>query len=428
MRPRSLPTLTLVGLSHRTAPVELRERLAFSEPALRRALDQLGSGMTEALVLSTCNRTELYLVSGEARATEDLLARLRGIETLDLVGSCYRFEDELAVSHLLRVASGLDSMVLGETQILGQVRDALETATAAGSAGRMLGRIVPLALEVGKRARSETGISRRALSPSSVAVELARQTLGDLRPVAALVIGAGDASRAAARSLKAAGVTRIMVANRSFDRAEALADSIDGEPLPYAELERGLRAADLVIAATGSSDHVLTASLLAEARRDRNQHLLCIDLAMPRDIDPAVAFLPGVTLHNIDDLEAICAANLQDRVNEIAAVEAIVEEGMADYREWRAVEPLVPTLGALYQRAEVIRRAELDRTVPRLIGLSQEDKDLIDVMTAAIVRRLLHTPVAALRARAGDPRAPELAQLTQELFALALDDGAVPSS
>ena len=415
-------TLSLVGASHHTAPIDLRERLALPETGLPAALTMLLEEAREALILSTCNRTELYLVGDDA-ATEALLERLRGLTNHELNGSCYRLEEEAAVRHLLRVASGLDSMVLGETQILGQVKDAFEVALATGTVGRVLGRVLPLALEVGKRARSDTAISRRALSPSSVAVELARQALGDLRPLSALVLGAGEAGRATARCLKDAGVSRILVVNRTAGHGTDLARLVGGDPLPYEEFGRGLVEADIVIASTGASEHVITAAHVAEAAlRREGRPLFCIDIAMPRDIDPAVAKIPGVVLHNIDDLEAICEANLSGRADEIAGVETIVEDGLSDYLEWRAVEPLVPTIGALYQRAEAIRSAELERTVPRLHRLSEEDRDLIDVMTASIVRRLLHTPVSALKARARDPRAALLAELTQELFALPSED------
>lgn len=412
--------LSLVGDSHHTAPVDLRERLAFPDSDIPSVLRILAASGQEALILSTCNRTELYLVSPESLAGPEVLAQLRGLDPSELEQSCYCLSEEEAVRHLLRVASGLDSMVIGETQILGQVRDAFEVANTAGTTGRVLGRVLPLALEVGKRARSETAISRRALSPSSVAVELARRSLGELASRTALVLGAGEAGRATARSLKDAGVARILVANRTADRGIDLAKLIGGEPIDYGELETGLAEADIVIASTGASDHVLTADLVRRAVGGRvNRTLFCIDIAMPRDIDPEVGLLDGVILHNIDDLEAICEANLRDRASEIASVETLVEDGLADFREWRAVERLVPTIGALYQRAEGIRRAELERTIPRLRRLSEEDRELIDVMTASIVRRLLHTPVAALKAHGRGPRGGELAELTKELFALA---------
>lgn len=410
---------SVVGINYRSAPMDLRERVALAEDDLPAALRTLGARTQECLILSTCNRTELYLVPGGPISGEGLIAELRGLATAELQGHFYELSDEQAVRHLLRVATGLDSMVLGETQILGQVRTAFETALRNGTVGRILGRILPLAVEVGKRARTETGISRRALSPSSVAVELARRSLGDLTSASALVIGAGEAGRATARSLQAAGVWRVLVANRSPERGRHLASSIGAQLIPYGQLGSAIEQADIVITSTGASDHVLTKDLVLQALdRRQGRPLLCIDIAVPRDIDPAVANLPAVTLYNIDDLEEISQENLRLRVGEITAVEELVEEGIGDYRAWRAVEPLVPTIGALYQRAEAIRRSELDRTLPRLRGLAGEERDLIDVMTASIVRRLLHGSVAALKARGHGPGAEQLAGLARELFGL----------
>ncbi len=416
-------SLTLVGASHHTAPVELRERLAFPDDQIPMGLRALLTDADEAFILSTCNRTEVYLVGEGAPASAALLATLRDLPEEDFNTRVYEMREGDAVRHLLRVASGLDSMVLGETQILGQIKDAFERASNAKAVGRVLGRVLPLAIEVGKRARTNTEISRRLISPSSVAVELARQTLGDLRPLTALVLGAGEAGRATARSLKAAGVKTILVANRSPERGSELAHLIGGAPLPYADLGAGLVQADIVIASTGAADHVMTVEIVAEAMRQRPlRPLLCIDIAMPRDIDPEVGHLPGVVLHNIDDLESICEANLRDRETEIAAVETIVDDGLDAYHDWRTVEPLLPTISGLYRWAETIRQGELERTFPRLSGLSAEDRDRIDVMTSSIVRRLLHTPVAALKARSHDPRASELADLARELFSLNSDE------
>lgn len=416
--PREL-AFTIIGLSYRSAPMALRERVAFAEAELPSALRLLAQQTSECLILSTCNRTELHVVTKGLAVGEGVLAEIRQVARAELGGHCYDLRDEAAVRHLLRVATGLDSMVLGETQILGQVRSAFETALRSGTVGRVLGRLVPLAVEIGKRAHTETRISRRALSPSSVAVELAHRCLGNLTPATALVVGAGDAGRATATSLQAAGVPRVLVANRSPERGRHLASSIGADSIPYTQLSRAIEEADIIIASTGASHHVLTEAMVREALAARHgRPLLCIDIAVPRDIDPAVADLPGVTLYNIDDLEDLCQENLRERTGEVAAVEQLVEEGMADYRAWRAVEPLVPTIGALYQRAEAIRRSELDRTLPRLRGLGGEERDLIDVMTASIVRRLLHGSVAALKARGHRPGAEQLAGLARELFGL----------
>jgi glutamyl-tRNA reductase len=418
----SEPRIAVLGVNHRSAPLALRERLALPDEQVPAALRALSAEADEAYVLSTCNRTELYVATREGDPAEILfsvLADRRDVSRDTLAGHTYLLIDDAAVRHLFRVASGLDSMVVGESQILGQVRDAFELATSEQSIGRVLGRVLPLALEVGKRARTETNISRGAVSPSSVAVQLARRTLGDLKPRAVLVIGAGDAAQATVRSLADAGVAEIFVANRSLPRAEEIASDVGGTAVPYAELSRALCRADIVISSTGSVDHIVLADdlrVVVELRQGRP--LLCIDIAVPRDIDPAAATIPSVVLYNIDDLEALCEANLLERQREVAGVEEIVEEGLIEHRAWFSAQQVLPTIGALYQRAESIRRTEMERTVRRLSTLTAQDRDLIDVMTSAIVRRILHGPVAALKARTGDPDAQDLAQFVQELFAL----------
>jgi glutamyl-tRNA reductase len=414
--------IALLGVNHRSAPLALRERLALTDEQVPEVLQALSATGDEAYVLSTCNRTELCLVTRSDDPGEilfSILADRREVARDVLAGHTYLLPDDAAVRHLFRVASGLDSMVVGESQILGQLRDAYELALSARSVGRILGRVLPLALETGKRARTETGISRGAVSPSSVAVQLARRALGDLTQQSVLVIGAGDAAQATVRSLADAGVAAIVVANRSLDRAQDVASAVGGTAVPYAELSGALCQADIVISSTGAADHIVLADdlrVVVELREGRP--LLCIDIAVPRDIDPEAATIAGIVLYNVDDLEALCAANLKEREREVAGVEEIVEEGLIEYRSWYSAQQVLPTIGALYQHAESIRRNELERTVRRLPALSAQDQDLLDVMTAAIVRRILHGPVAALKARTGDPDVNELAHFVQELFAL----------
>jgi glutamyl-tRNA reductase len=414
--------IALLGVNHRSAPLELRERLALTDEQVPLALQALSADADEAYVLSTCNRTELYVVTRDSDPDEilfSILAERRNVARDALAGHAYLLAGDAAVRHLFRVACGLDSMVVGESQILGQVRHAFDLAQSEQSVGRVLGRVLPLALEVGKRARTETNISRGAVSPSSVAVQLARQALGDLEQRSVLVIGAGDAAQATVRSLADDGVAEIVVSNRSLSRAEAIASEVGGTAVPYAELSKALCRADIVISSTGAADHIVLADDLRVVAELRDQRpLLCIDIAVPRDIDPDAATIPSIVLYNVDDLEALCEANLKEREREVAGVEEIVEEGLLEYRTWYSAQQVLPTIGALYQRAESIRRTEMERTVRRLSALSAQDRDLIDVMTAAIVRRILHGPVAALKARTGDPDVQDLAQFVQELFAL----------
>lgn len=432
--PRAVPTITLVGFNHRSTPIGLREQLAYAEKEIPMALDELSMFVDEAYLLSTCNRTELYVVADPPVHVDSLLrylAESRDVLFDALGGHYYAPRDDQAVQHLLEVASGLDSMVLGEAQILGQVADAFESASATGTIGRVLGRVLPLALEVGKRARTESRIGQGLVSTSSVAVDLARGALGDLRRRSVLVIGAGDAAHATVRSLRDAGVGRIVVANRSMERGEAIAASVGGVAIPQAEIVVALESVDMVISSTAATEHVVSATDVASAmaRRD-GRRLLCIDIAVPRDLDPTLAEIPGVLLYNVDDLEATCAANLEDRHREIAVVKTLVDEGVEDYRTWRTIQPVIPTIGALYRRAEAIRRAEVDRTLRRLGKLSESDLHLIDAMTSSIVRRILHDPVTTLRARGGDPDVQTLARSVQELFRLPSEDAefAGPSS
>jgi glutamyl-tRNA reductase len=422
--------LTLVGVNYRTAPLALRERLAFTETLLPAALHFVTEMASEAYILSTCNRTELYAVTpidNPVAVLTEMLAKIRGIPREELGGHTYMRTGEGSVRHLLRVASGLDSMVLGEAQILGQVRDAYDIAMTAGTIGSLLGRVLPLAFEVGKRARTETRIGWGAVSSSSVAVDLARRALGQITQRAVLVVGAGDAAQATVRSLADAGASDIMVVNRSLSRAQEVAEAVGGRAVAYEELTESLRAADIVISSTSSPDPVITEEAVREAMQARPERsLLCVDIAVPRDIDPAVATVPNVHLYNIDHLESLCSENLRNRQREVANVEALVDAGLADFQEWQSVQRLVPTIGALYQHAESIRRMEIDRTIPRLRSLSSDDRELIDVMTASIVRRLLHGPVAALKAHGQDPSSELLARAVRELFALDEPAGAHP--
>ncbi len=418
-------TLALLGLNHRSAAVELRERMAFTDEALPLGLRTLVARGNEAYILNTCNRTELYFVAEGPDLQEELvdfLAESRDILADEFQPHSYFLVDDDAARHLFQVASGLDSMVLGEDQVLGQVRGAFQGAQAAGTIGSVLGRLLPLALEAGKRVRTETNIGRGALSPSSVAVRLAQKTLGDLRLCSVLVIGAGDAGKATARSLAQAGVERIFVTNRTSPRADMISAAMPAVALPYEALDDALRQADIAISCTSASEHIISAHDLGAVMENRRERpLLCIDIAVPRDFDPEVMRIPGVHLYNIDDLEEASAENREERLREAAAAESIVDEAVEEYRAWRQTRALEPAIGALYERADAIRRGEVERTLNRLAPLRPEDRELIDLMTSSIVRRLLHGPVSALRDRA-DGNGNELAQLARELFGLAEDE------
>ena len=397
---REALVVTCVGLNHRTAPVEEREKVAFSAEDLPDALNRLHAELGNAVVISTCNRTELYATTAggahEADRLLDALAACKGAQLHPRL--TYFLSHDEAVRHMFRVACGIDSMVLGESQILGQVRDAMSAATQAGSLNGVLSRLLHSALRVGKRARSQTNIGRYAVSVSSAAVALARQTVGTLEGKTVLVISAGSTGELAANSLAESGVERILVTNRTPQRAAALARKIGGETVPFSRLPRALAVSDIVISGTGAGEFVLRPETVASAAADRNGNdLLLLDVAVPRDIDPAVRELSGVRLFDIDDIEAVSRANLRGRRREVLRVEAHVEDEVEGFMNWWRSLDVVPVIAALRERAEEIRDRELERTFRRLPGLDHEQRERIEAMTRAIVKKMLDRPIARLK-------------------------------
>jgi glutamyl-tRNA reductase len=391
--------VTCVGISHNTAPVEERERVAYGPDDLPAALDHFRAETGGAVILSTCNRTELYSTAakGEGAALIGLLNGERGAE-ID-PSRFYVYQHDKAVRHLFSVAAGIDSMVLGESQVLGQVRDSMSAATDAGALNGVLSRLFHSAIAVGKRARSETEIGRHAVSISSAAVSLARRQVGDLRGKTVLVVSAGSTGKLAARSLAETGA-RILVANRTEDRAVELALEIGANAagIGLAQIGDAMPDADVVISGTGSGAFVLGPDEVKPAAAYRNgRGLLLIDVAVPRDIDPGVRDIPGVSLFDIDDVEAIAEAGLNVRQAEVQRVEAIIEEELADFLAWWDSLDVVPVISALRERAEDIRLRELDRTLRRLPELDAETRERIEAMTAAIVKKMLDRPIARLK-------------------------------
>jgi glutamyl-tRNA reductase len=326
---------------------------------------------------------------------------------------------EEAVGHLFRVAAGLDSMMLGETQVLGQVRSAYGAARRHGSPGPVLARLFHHALEVGKRAHRETRICQSAGSLSAAAVGLARQTLGDLASRTALVLGAGETSRLAARTLRASGAGTLLVANRTLEQAEAVARAVGGEALPLHGLTPALGRADVVISSTGARSYVLEAPAVRAAMAVRPQRpLYCIDVAVPRDVDPAVAAVPNVHLYNLDDLQAVCADDGDDRSRDVRQVERIVDEEVERFFQWWDAREVVPTITALRAHAESVREAELAKALGRLNGLSERDRETVSALTTAIVNKLLHQPVVRLKERSADHDGRQYAPAVRALFGL----------
>ena len=417
-------TVVAVGLNHKVAPVEIRERFALSADRQGQMLDALGEIARERVVLSTCNRMELYAVPRRPRqAVAEIKRFLRSLQCPDLseeeVSSyLYVLRDEGAARQLFGVASGIDSMILGEPQILGQVRDAYELASNRGTVGPILSSLFQRALAVGKRARTDTGISRNAASVSHAAVELARGIFGEIDSLVALVVGAGEMSELTAKNLADNGVQRILVVNRTRERAEELAARFRGTALPWDATAQALSMADIVISSTGSPDPVFGVSLVESVMRERDRRpLVFIDIAVPRDVDPGVATIENVHLYDIDDLQSVVTANLREREKEVIKVQAIIEDELRDFVGWVRCQDVIPTIVALRERLERIRQAELARHRGKL-SLNERDRNIIEALTQAIVNKILHTPTVRLKAQATDGSCGLYLDAVKELFDL----------
>ncbi len=397
--------LHLVGLSHHSAPVELRERVALSPEGAAGLARELAE--PEAVVLSTCNRTEIYVAGEDAGAADAALERLAG-ESLE--GALYRLTDEAAALHLFRVAAGLDSLVPGEGEILGQVRAAHD----AGATGPLLDHVFRQAISVGKKVRTETAIGESPASVSSAAAALAEQVFGDLQGRRVLLVGAGRTGELAAASLAARGAEIALVANRTPERAEALARRFGGTALTLEEVPRRLEEADVVLTCTSSPEFVVRPEHL---QNDRREPLFFIDIAVPRDVDPAVNELDGCYLYDIDDLEAVVAETLAGRRREAGKAEALVAAEAERFRAWQASLDVVPAIASLRARAEEIRRAELDK----LNGLDEQERRTIETVTTQILNKLLHLPTVRMK-QAAAAEGPGYAEALRHLFDLGDDE------
>lgn len=420
-------SVVVVGLSHRTAPLDLLERMAVPEERLPKALGDLVARdfVSEAVVLSTCHRVEVYAVAerfhGAMADVRHFLSELSFVPPEEFADHLYVHYDDAAASHLFAVAAGLDSVVLGESQILGQVRDAWERARAEGAAGARLSQLFRQALEVGKRARSETAIARGITSLSQAAVTLASERLSGLADRTVVVLGAGEMGAGLVAGVAEADVpgSNVTVANRTWTRAEQLAERAGGRAVTLEGLTEALASADLLLTSTGSSTVVLTAPVLEGALAGRrDQPLLIVDLGMPRDVDPAVADLPGVSLLGLADVEAFVEARLDERRREVLPVQAIVDEEVDRWVEAVTARHATPTVSALRQRAEEIRLAELARYRNRLAHLEPREREAVEAMSRSLLAKLLHDPTVRLKDAAGSPKGDRLAGALRELFDL----------
>jgi glutamyl-tRNA reductase len=421
--------IVVVGLSHRTAPVEVRERLAIPRDQMSDALARIVArpGVGEAMCVSTCNRVEV-LVTPEGKVPLDevaaTVATILDEMATELGGDSvrahlYRHVGSDAVRHLFRVTSSLDSIVIGEPQILGQMKDAFEAAQAAGTIGPTLSRAVTRALHTAKRVRTETQIGEGLVSVSSVAVDLAAQIFGKLQGRTAMLIGAGEMAEAAAQLLAKDGA-KVVVVNRSPERASELAARVGGVPRPWDDLVPALVDADVVISSTSSRGYVLTHDTVARAMKTRKgRTLFVIDIAVPRDVEPTVNSIDNVFRYDVDDLEGIVQESMRGRQNAAAKAESLVADEARSLDAWAEARGVTPTIVALRQKTKSVLAAELDRSLStKLKHLGESDRAALEAMLEATVNKLLHSPTQHLRKAAGDPRGEQLAQVIRDLFEL----------
>jgi len=419
-----------LGINHTTASVGLRERLAFNDDNLRAAQARLGCGdlvdsFNELVILSTCNRIELYAVS--ARIDPDnlkvFLSEARGVPADEFTPHLYHYRDEDAIRHLLQVASGLDSLVLGEPQILGQVTNALEQARGAGSSGPLLSRLFQRAIHAGKRARTETHIARNPASVSSLAASLAEKSVHDLPRAQIVILGAGEMAELAVEALRKRGAAKVLVLNRTLERAESLAKRWQAEASTFERLDDALSTADVLVSSTGAPHTIINPAMVKRIMEIRpSRPLVMIDIAVPRDVDPGCNALPNVTVHDMDSLHARLEHSLAEREAEVPLVEAILNEEISKFMEFFKSLDMLPLIADLRQQAEAIRQAELNKTLRRLPDLDEAGRARIEALTQALVKKLLDTPTNRLRAQANTPSAPEYADVARTLFGLSTGD------
>ncbi|HVG35353.1 MAG TPA: glutamyl-tRNA reductase [Pyrinomonadaceae bacterium] len=419
-------SIVLVGLNHKTAPVAVRERLAFSDEACADGLRSLVDGevVREGLIVSTCNRVEVLTATAGESAIEGterisrFLSEARTLSPESIKEHLYSHADDEAVRHIFRVASSLDSMVVGEPQVLGQVRRAYSLAVETGTAGRVLNRLVHHAFRVAKRVRSETGIAANAVSISYMAVELGRKIFGSLKGRTVLLIGAGEMAELALRHLINAGAARVMVSNRTDDAAHKLAQEFGGEAMDFARLTEHLSEADVVICSTGAPDYVVTPAMAREAlERRRNRPSFLIDISVPRNIDPAVGQLSNLFVFDIDDLEAFIASNIREREREAERAELIVESEVMQFQQALRALDIGPTVGALRQKLQDIARDQLKRQRSRLGQLTPEQEQAIEALLLSTVNKISHPLIHRMR-RSYDSGDDENIRAWREIFGL----------
>jgi len=419
-----------IGMNHETAPVELRECLARDPAHADRALAMMRelSCIKEGLFLSTCNRVEALFTTEQTEEAErsvvTLLCELGGMSSENLRSSLFIHEDRDAVRHIFRVASSLDSMVIGEPQILGQIKEAYSSATKEKTTGVILNRLLHRAFHAAKRVRTETGISDAAVSVSYAAVELAKKIFYDFKGRKVLLIGAGEMAELAARHLLSQGVSAIVVANRTFQKAVEVAQAFDGSPVSFEEIGSQLLEADIVVSSTAAPGYVITHDQVkGSMKRRRNRPLFFIDIAVPRDVDPEVNNLENVYVYDIDDLKGIIQGNISQRREEAVKAERIVEEEVIKFEQWLKTLEVVPTIVSLKEKAERVRQAELKKSLLSLGDLSPSQIRSLETLTLSITEKILNDPILFLKQKADRPLGKTYLDTARRLFRLDREDG-----
>jgi glutamyl-tRNA reductase len=418
-------SLVVVGLNYRTAAVDLLERMTVASAALPKALHDLEGRehLAEVVLLSTCNRTEVYARTTRFHDGIDdvrhFLADCSGLDPDDLAEQLYTYHDDAAVGHLFGVTTGLDSMIIGESEILGQVREAWQVAEREGTAGQLLSRTFRHAIEVGKRARTETHISRHAVSVSSAAVRVAAEQLGSLEGRRVLLLGAGDVGEGMALALSGAGVEEIVVANRSRARGQQLATRVGGRAVPLDDVLEALVSCDVLLASTGASGTLVERGDMEEVMRRRDgRALLVVDIAVPRDVDPGVGQVFGVKLLDIDDLKAVGEESLEHRRAEVGKVRVIVSDEIDRFRIERFAREIAPLVTSLRAHVDELREAEVDRASAKLARLDPAAREVVEQVTRAFANKLLHEPTVRLKEASGTALGELYADALAALFSL----------
>ena len=417
--------LLITGLSHHTAPVEVRERVAFAEKTLPEALDQLRlrPGLVEGMILSTCNRVEVAVTADEQSDAEgsvrNFLAEASQVEPAWVTPYLYHFDGQDAVRHLFRVAASLDSMVVGEPQILGQLKSAYALAKEHGALNGFLDLVMTRAFNVAKRVRTETEIGSSAVSVSYAAVELARDIFGSLAGKRVLLIGAGKMAESAARHLRRAGVSDILVTNRTRARADAMAEEFRGSVVEYEEFFHALPGVDIVIASSGAPHYIINSEQMRSViGRRRNRPMFLIDIAVPRNIEPEVNQLQGVFLYDIDDLGRVVKTNVEGRRNIAQQAEEIITEEVERMMLRLKTREVTPTIISLQEQLEQLRMAEIERVRGKLGALTPQQQEAVEALTRGIINKIAHVPITEMRRRANDPEGIQMMHMIRKIFKL----------